>query len=108
MTNLVISDIHRDEELDVAAVRELRGGVNYGFLSGLFAGQDSMFATPSIVQNFMIDYDFNYDQTIIELAPVHYNNVASNGSIANSSGNTFTSVIGQAEITALGGLLSQS
>lgn len=101
MTNLVISDIGHDQELDEAATRELRGGVNYGFLSGLFAGTDSMFPTPSIVQNFMIDYD----ETNIQIAPVNFTNIAQDGSVANVDNVTFTSVIGQADIALLKGAL---
>ena len=108
MTNLAISDISHDEELDSAAARDLRGGMNYGFLSGLFAGQGSTVPVPSIVQNFMIDYDFNYNQTNIEVAPIHFNNIASEGSVASASGNNFTAVIGQAELTLLEGMLPAS
>ena len=100
MTQLDISDISHDRELDVAAARELRGGMNYGFLSGLFAGSPS-FAQPSIVQNYLIDYD----QTVIEIAPVHFTNIADNGSIANVEGVNITNVIGSAEIALIQGAL---
>ena len=101
MTHLEISDIRHDRELDVAAARELRGGMNHGFLSGLFAGSPSAFPQPSIVQNYLIDYD----HTVIEIAPVHFTNIADNGSIANVEGVNITSVIGSAEIALLQGAL---
>jgi len=104
MTQLVISDISNDRELDVAAARELRGGMNYGFLGGLFAGSPSGFPQTSIVQNYLIDYD----QTVIEIAPVHFTNVADNGSIANVQGVNITNVIGQADIALLQGALGSA
>jgi len=101
MTNLVISDISHDQELDAAAACELRGGMNFGFLSGLFAGSDSFLPSPSVVQNFLVDYD----QTTIEINPVHFTNIAQNGSVASVQGVNITSVIGQAEVALIQGAL---
>ncbi len=98
MANLIIADLGYDRELDNAAAREARGGMNFGFLGGLFAGTES--ALPSFVQNFYVDYD----QTVVQLAPVNFNVIADNGSVAQIGGPVnITNVIGNSSIGLLTG-----
>lgn len=99
MTNLAIHDLGYDRELDSTAARELRGGMNLGFLSGLFAGVDSPILP--FVQNYHIEID--YDETVIQLAPVNFTNYADNGSIASTGPVNITNVIGSSSLTLLQG-----
>jgi hypothetical protein len=66
MSTLRIRDLPEDRELDIAAMGELRGGWT-GFLSGLVDPGTSSRLTPSVMNNFFIDYD----QTVIQQNPVN-------------------------------------
>ena len=101
MANLAIHDLGYYRELDVIAARELNGGMNLGFLSGLYAGRSSNSLMPSFVQNVFVDYD----ETVIQLAPVNFNLVADNGSINSIGGGvTITNVVGNSSIALLQGV----
>ena len=102
MANLALNDLGVDQELDNAAASELRGGINFGFLGGLNPGIDpSVPVVPSFTQNVFVDYD----QTLIQVAPVNFNNVADNGSVASIGGPVnITNVVGQSSINALSGI----
>ena len=99
MADLAIHDLGYDRELDGIAARELTGGMNLGFLGGLFAGVNS--PLPSFVQNVFVDYD----ETVIQLAPVNLNLVADNGSINSIGGGVnITNVVGTSSIALLQGV----
>lgn len=103
MADLAIHDLGYDRELDVIAARELNGGMNLGFLSGLYAGRNGSSLVPSFTQNVFVDYD----ETVIQLAPVNFNLVADNGSINSIGGGVnVTNVIGTSSIALLQGVES--
>lgn len=66
MSSLLIRDIPQNQELDAAAMTELKGGWT-GFLAGLHAPSPSSRLVPSVMNNYFIDYD----QTVVQQNPVN-------------------------------------
>jgi hypothetical protein len=85
MTTIKIDNLNDSQELDRDAVAELQGG----------------FMMPYFAQNLLYSVTENINIREISAAPINYNNVADNGSVANSTGNTFTSVIGSMSVVTL-------
>lgn len=85
MTTIKIDNLNDSQELDRDAVAELQGG----------------FMMPYFAQNLLYSVSENYNIREISAAPIYYNNVADHGSVANSTNNTFTSVIGNMSVVTL-------
>ena len=57
---------------------------------------------PAYVQNLLMNINESHDLTHYRIGGIDANNVASGGSVANMSGNTFTDVIGSINFTVVG------